>query len=135
MTQARRIALMTLVVRDYDEAIAWYREKLGFELIEDTPLGQGKRWVVLGPNGAQGACLLLAKADGPMQQDAVGNQTGGRVFLFLHADDFSRDHQAMQARGVTFHEEPRRENYGTVAVFSDLYGNLWDLLEPAQQNV
>jgi catechol 2,3-dioxygenase-like lactoylglutathione lyase family enzyme len=135
MTQARRIALMTLVVRDYDEAIAWYRGKLGFELIEDTPLGQGKRWVVIGPNGAQGASLLLAKADGPAQQGAVGNQTGGRVFLFLHTDDFSRDHQAMQAQGVEFREEPRRESYGTVAVFSDLYGNLWDLIEPAQQIV
>ncbi|WP_159586149.1 VOC family protein [Chelativorans xinjiangense] len=131
----RRIALTTLVVRDYDEAIAWYREKLGFEVSEDTPLGEGKRWVVMGPQGADGASLLLAKADGPAQEAAIGRQTGGRVFLFLHTDDFRRDYRAMQARGVIFREEPRQENYGTVAVFADLYGNLWDLIEPGATNV
>ncbi|MCT7377301.1 VOC family protein [Chelativorans salis] len=132
---SRRIALTTLVVRDYDEAIAWYREKLGFEVAEDTPLGQGKRWVVMGPQGADGACLLLARADGSVQEAVVGGQTGGRVFLFLHTDDFRRDYHAMQARGVAFREEPRQENYGTVAVFADLYGNLWDLIEPRNTNV
>ncbi|WEX10016.1 VOC family protein [Chelativorans sp. AA-79] len=132
----RRIALTSLVVWDYDEAIAWYREKLGFRVIEDTRIGDGgKRWVVVGPQNAGGACLLLAKADGAAQEAAIGNQSGGRVFLFLHTDDFRRDHQAMQARGVVFREEPRRESYGIVAVFADLYGNLWDLLEPFDRNV
>jgi catechol 2,3-dioxygenase-like lactoylglutathione lyase family enzyme len=125
----RRIATVALVVDDYDEAIAWYSEKLGFTLAEDVDLGGGKRWVILSP-GQGGARLLLAKADGERRSARVGDQTGGRVFLFLETDDFARDHQAMQAKGVSFREEPRHEAYGTVAVFSDLYGNLWDLIEP-----
>jgi catechol 2,3-dioxygenase-like lactoylglutathione lyase family enzyme len=125
----RRIATVALVVDDYDEAIAWYSEKLGFALAEDVDLGGGKRWVILSA-GQGGARLLLAKADGERQSARVGDQTGGRVFLFLETDDFARDHQAMLAKGVSFREEPRHEAYGTVAVFSDLYGNLWDLIEP-----
>ena len=125
----RRIATVALVVDDYDEAIAWYSEKLGFALAEDVDLGGGKRWVILSA-GQGGARLLLAKADGERQSARVGDQTGGRVFLFLETDDFARDHRAMLAKGVSFREEPRHEAYGTVAVFSDLYGNLWDLIEP-----
>lgn len=125
----RRIATVALVVDDYDEAIAWYSAKLGFTLAEDVDLGSGKRWVTLSP-GQGGARLLLAKADGERQSPRVGDQTGGRVFLFLETNDFVRDHQAMLAKGVSFREEPRHEAYGTVAVFSDLYGNLWDLIEP-----
>ncbi|WP_353644426.1 VOC family protein [Mesorhizobium sp. WSM2239] len=127
---ARRITTVALVVADYDEAIAWYTQKLGFRLIQDVDLGGGKRWVTVGPAGSAGAQLLLARADGDKQRSHVGDQTGGRVFLFLETDDFSRDHEAMLARGVEFREEPRREAYGTVAVFADLYGNLWDLIEP-----
>lgn len=126
---ARRIATVALVVHDYDEAIAWYVEKLGFSLHQDVDLGEGKRWVVVGPQG-EGARLLLAQAKDERELSRVGDQTGGRVFLFLETDDFDRDHQAMRERGVTFKEEPRREGYGTVAVFADLYGNLWDLIEP-----
>jgi catechol 2,3-dioxygenase-like lactoylglutathione lyase family enzyme len=125
----RRIATVALVVGDYDEAIGWYTEKLGFALAEDVDLGGGKRWVTVEP-GNGGARLLLAKADGEHQASRIGDQTGGRVFLFLETDDFVRDHQAMLAKGVSFKEEPRREAYGTVAVFADLYGNLWDLIEP-----
>lgn len=132
----RRVATVAVVVRDYDEAIAWYRDKLGFVLEEDADLGDGKRWITMMPSRGSGqgagARLLLARAVGAEQSARVGNQTGGRVFLFLETDDFKRDHQAMLARGVTFREEPRAEPYGTVAVFSDLYGNLWDLLEPAK---
>jgi catechol 2,3-dioxygenase-like lactoylglutathione lyase family enzyme len=127
MTQS--IATVTLVVADYDEAIAFYRDQLGFSLIADTDLGGGKRWVLVGPSGANGARLLLAKADGSEQQAFVGNQTGGRVTLFLQTDDFMRDHQAMLERGVNFLEAPRHEAYGSVAVFEDLYGNKWDLIE------
>jgi catechol 2,3-dioxygenase-like lactoylglutathione lyase family enzyme len=127
---ARRIATVALVVADYDEAIAWYTQKLGFRLIQDADLGGGKRWVTVGPAGSAGAQLLLARADGDKQRSHVGDQTGGRVFLFLETDDFSRDHEAMLARGVEFREGPRREAYGRVAVFADLYGNLWDLIEP-----
>jgi len=123
------LALVTLVVRDYDEAIAWYTQALGFELLEDSALGGGKRWVRVAPRGGTGAALLLAKANGERQQARVGDQTGGRVALFLHTDDFHREHAAMQARGVRFVETPREEPYGTVAVFEDLYGNRWDLLE------
>jgi catechol 2,3-dioxygenase-like lactoylglutathione lyase family enzyme len=128
---ARKIATVALVVADYDEAIAWYMQKLGFRTVQDVNLGDGKRWVTVGP--AEGGCahLLLARADGDKQRSRIGNQTGGRVFLFLETDDFFRDHQAMVARGVQFREEPRREAYGTVAVFADLYGNLWDLIEPS----
>jgi len=125
----RRIATVALVVGDYDEAIRWYTDKLGFALAEDADLGGGKRWVTLEP-GDGGARLLLAKADGARQTARVGDQTGGRVLLFLETDDFFRDHRAMLAKGVSFKEEPRSEAYGTVAVFSDLYGNLWDLIEP-----
>jgi catechol 2,3-dioxygenase-like lactoylglutathione lyase family enzyme len=128
MTQ--RIALMTLVVDDYDAAISWYTGKLGFALVEDTALEDGKRWVVVAPRGAAGGGLLLAKAVNERQRQAVGSQAGGRVFLFLHTDDFRRDYAAYKERGVTFVEDPRREPYGTVAVFTDLYGNRWDLIEP-----
>lgn len=124
---AQYIGYVALVVRDYDEAIAYYTTALGFELVEDTPI-EGKRWVLVRPSGG-GTCLLLARAVNPEQASRVGNQTGGRVFLFLHTDDFRRDYEAMRARGVRFMEEPRREAYGTVAVFEDLYGNRWDLLE------
>ena len=126
---ARRLATVALLVADYDEAIAWYCDRMGLVLAEDVDLGGGKRWVTLEP-GAGGARLLLAKADGVRQAARIGDQTGGRVALFLETDDFSRDHAAMRARGVAFKEEPRREAYGTVAVFSDLYGNLWDLIKP-----
>lgn len=120
-----------MLVRDYDEAIAFYTRALGFELIEDTDQGNGKRWVLVAPPGAQpGTCLLLAKAEGDEQQQAVGNQSGGRVFLFLYTDDFWRDYRAMRERGVHFLEEPRTEAYGIVAVFRDYYGHKWDLLEP-----
>jgi catechol 2,3-dioxygenase-like lactoylglutathione lyase family enzyme len=125
----RRIATVAMVVGDYDEAITWYTEKLGFALAEDVDLGGGKRWVTLSA-GTNGARLLLARADGESQLSRIGDQTGGRVFLFLETDDFARDHQAMLAKGVSFREEPRHEAYGTVAVFADLYGNLWDLIEP-----
>ncbi|MEM1147593.1 MAG: VOC family protein [Pseudomonadota bacterium] len=121
---------VTLVVSDYDTAIIFYTQKLGFSLLEDTPLDAGKRWVRVAPPGAQTA-LLLAKADGAAQTAVIGQQTGGRVGFFLQTDDFARDHGAMQAKGVTFREAPRSEPYGTVAVFQDPFGNLWDLIEPA----
>ena len=124
------IATIALVVAEYEEAIVFYRDAVGFTLVEDTPLAPGKRWVVLAPPGRDGARLLLAKADGPDQQAVVGRQAGGRVMLFLQTDDFDRDHARMRANGVHFLEEPRREAYGTVAVFVDLYGNKWDLIEP-----
>ena len=123
------IGSMALVVRDYDEAIAFYTQKLRFSLLEDTDLGGGKRWVRIAPPGATETCLLLAKGSSPEQQAHIGNQTGGRVFLFLHTDDFWRDYSEMKSRGVAFLEDPRRETYGTVVVFQDLYGNKWDLLE------
>jgi len=126
----RRVATVSVVVADYDQAIAWYVGKLGFSLVEDVDLGGGKRWVTVEPGSGQGARLLLAKADGDRQVAAIGNQTGGRVFLFLETDDFARDHAAMLAIGVEFREAPRHEAYGTVAVFADLCGNLWDLIEP-----
>jgi len=119
------------VVGDYDEAIDYYVRTLGFALREDTPLGSGKRWVVVEPQGGAGSGLLLAKAANDRQRQAVGQQTGGRVFLFLHTDDFQRDYAAYRERGVTFMEGPRQEAYGTVAVFTDLYGNRWDLIEPS----
>lgn len=126
----RSIATVALVVENYDEAIAWYVERLGFVLTDDVDLGGGKRWVTVAPANGQGARLLLAEASGEMQASRIGDQTGGRVFLFLETDDFARDHQAMLAKGVAFREAPRHEAYGTVAVFADLYGNLWDLIEP-----
>lgn len=125
----RRIALVTVVVADYDEAIAWYTGKLGFQLLQDVDQGH-KRWVVVGPAEGGGAALLLARASDEAQRSRIGNQTGGRVGLFLHTDDFHRDHAAMLAAGVQFLEAPREEPYATVAVFRDLYGNTWDLLEP-----
>jgi catechol 2,3-dioxygenase-like lactoylglutathione lyase family enzyme len=124
----RRLSLTALVVRDYDEAIDFYVNKAGFELVDDTDQGGGKRWVVVSPGAASGA-LLLAKAAGPEQAARVGDQTGGRVFLFLETDDFARDHGRMIAAGVRFLEAPRHEPYGSVAVFEDLYGNRWDLIE------
>ncbi len=124
------IAQLALLVRDYDEAIAWFTRALGFELLEDTPVGAGKRWVRVAPPGARECGLLLARAATPEQLAAVGRQSGGRVFLFLHTDDFRRDHAALKASGVRFVEEPRHEPHGTVAVFEDLYGNRWELVEP-----
>ena len=126
------ITAVSLLVRDYDEAIAHYTQALGFELLEDTPLGNsGQRWVRVAPPGSTGTAILLAKAKGDAQLARVGDQTGGRVGWFLQTDDFWRDYQAMRERGVSFLEEPRVESYATVAVFADLYGNKWDLLEPA----
>jgi len=126
-----RIALVTLVVPDYDAAIAFYRDALGFDLLEDTPLGPTKRWVRVAPKGG-GTALLLAQADGAGQRAAIGNQTGGRVAFFLETDDFGRDHERFRRAGVRFAEQPRREPYGTAAVFSDPFGNRWDLIEPAR---
>jgi catechol 2,3-dioxygenase-like lactoylglutathione lyase family enzyme len=125
------LATVSVVVRNYDEAIAYYTGALGFRLVEDSPRGPGKRWVLVAPPGAEaGGCrLLLAQAKNAAELAAVGNQTGGRVFLFLQTDDFYRDGRAFKARGVEFLEEPREEDYGTVAVFRDLYGNKWDLLQ------
>jgi len=125
----RHIALVTVVVADYDEAIAWYTGKLGFQLLQDVDQGH-KRWVVVGLAEGSGAALLLARASDEAQRSRIGDQTGGRVGFFLHTDDFHRDHAAMRAAGVQFLEAPREEPYATVAVFRDLYGNTWDLLEP-----
>jgi catechol 2,3-dioxygenase-like lactoylglutathione lyase family enzyme len=126
---SRRIATIALVVRDYDEAIEFYCGLLGFDLVADTSLGGGKRWVLVAPRGG-GARLLLAAADGAEQMARIGDQTGGRLGFFLETDDFARDHQAFTIAGVRFLEMPRYEPYGTVAVFEDLYGNKWDLIEP-----
>jgi len=123
------IAHIAIVVRDYDEAIAWYTRVLGFRLIEDSPRTPDKRWVLVGPAGGTGTALLLARAANAEQASRIGNQTGGRVFLFLHTDDFQRDYSAYLARGVKFIELPRQESYGSVVVFEDLYGNRWDLIE------
>ncbi|ASY61505.1 Glyoxalase family protein [Sinorhizobium sojae CCBAU 05684] len=125
------VARIAILVPDYDEGIVFYCGRLGFELIEDTDLGGGKRWVLVRPKGARETALLLARAEGERQQAAVGNQTGGRIGFFLFTDDFARDHVAMLAAGVTFLEGPRHEPYGTVAVFADPFGNRWDLLQPA----
>lgn len=129
----QHLSLTAVVVRDYDEATAFFVGKLGFELQEDTRLEEGKRWVVVAPPGSTECGILLAKAANPGQAQAIGNQSGGRVFLFLATDDFNRDYQAFRKRGVRFLDEPRRESYGTVAVFEDLYGNRWDLIERTQQ--
>ena len=126
------LALVTLVVDDYDEAIGFYTGKLGFDLVEDTPLVDGNRWVVVAPPGSTGTRVLLAEAASPTQRERVGDQTGGRVAFFLHTEEFERDHEQLRAAGVTFVETPRHEPYGTVAVFEDLYGNRWDLIEPAK---
>ena len=127
MSQA--IGAVALLVRDYDEAIAYFTNTLGFDLAQDENLGRGKRWVVMSPRSKMGAALLLTKAVTPEQLVAVGRQAGGRVFLFLHTDNFWRDYNEMASRGVRFTEEPRREPYGMVVVFEDLYGNRWDLIE------
>jgi catechol 2,3-dioxygenase-like lactoylglutathione lyase family enzyme len=127
------IGLVSIVVRDYDEAIDFYTRVLGFELVEDTVLSPVKRWVVVRPPGSEGrGChLLLAKAANPEQESRIGNQTGGRVFLFLYTDDIRRDHESLLRHGVTIVRPPTQEEYGTVLVFSDLYGNLWDLIQKA----
>jgi catechol 2,3-dioxygenase-like lactoylglutathione lyase family enzyme len=126
------IGQIALLVRDYDEAIRFYVDSLGFRLVEDRYIpDQDKRWVVIAPRGANSSHLLLARAVGAEQASRIGNQTGGRVFLFLHTDDFWRDYHAYQAKGVVFVREPKEHDYGTVAVFQDLYGNLWDLLQPS----
>ncbi len=124
----QRLSLISLLVADYDEAITYYTQKLGFDLLEDSPQGE-KRWVVIRPKGASETAILLAKASNDQQKQQIGNQCGGRVFLFLHTDDFWRDHSLMQQHGVKFLETPREEAYGTVAVFEDLYGTRWDLLQ------
>jgi lactoylglutathione lyase len=129
----QHIGGIALVIADYDDAKSFYCDTLGFDLIEDTPMPDGKRWLLVAPPGSSETRLLLAKAINPAQQASVGNQTGGRVFLFLHTDDFWRDYKAMQQKGVHFCEEPRTETYGTVVVFEDLYGNRWDLLQLAGQ--
>ncbi|HLP39765.1 VOC family protein [Lacibacter sp.] len=126
----QRIAQLALVVRDYDEAIAFYRDQLKFSLIEDTTLSETKRWVVMAPPGNSNTCLLMAKAANEEQLSRVGNQTGGRVFLFLYTDDLNRDYEYYLTVGIKFVRPPSKEEYGTVAVFEDLYGNLWDLIEP-----
>ncbi len=126
----RHIAAISLLVRDYDEAIAYYTQKMGFVLLEDTDLGGGKRWVRIAPRGAAETSLLLARAANERQGAQVGDQMGGRVGFFLHTDDFRRDLAAMSAQGVNFVEAPREESYGTVVVFEDLYGNRWDMIEP-----
>ena len=130
----QRIAHIALVVNDYDEAIEFYTKKLEFQLLEDTKLSEGKRWVMVAPKGAKECCLLLAKAANDQQSARVGNQTGGRVFLFLHTDDFWRDYDKLKSREITFVRPPENFEYGTVAVFEDLYGNLWDLVEPNENN-
>jgi len=127
----QHLTCLALVVPDYDEAIAYYTGTLGFDLIEDTPRGNDKRWVLVAPPGARETRLLLAKAASPEQHARIGDQTGGRVFLFLETDDFWRDHRRLLERGVEFLEAPRVEDYGTVAVFRDRYGNRWDLLQCA----
>jgi uncharacterized glyoxalase superfamily protein PhnB len=128
----QNLAQIALVVTDYDEALAFYTKRLQFTLIEDTILSETKRWVVIAPPGSDGCRLLLAKAANEEQQTRVGNQTGGRVFLFLHTDNFQRDYQRLLDQGIKIVREPASESWGTVAVFADLYGNLWDLIEPGK---
>ena len=128
----QHIAHIALLVRDYDEAIQFYTGKLHFTLIEDTVLSETKRWVLVAPKGSNECCLLLAKAANAEQETRIGDQTGGRVFLFLYTDNFWTDYETMVKEGVEFVREPKVESYGTVAVFRDLYGNLWDLLEPVK---
>jgi len=130
----QRIAHIALVVREYDEAINFYTQKLGFRLIEDTKLSKDKRWVIISPPGAKECSLLLARAANEEQLSSIGNQSGRRVFLFLFTDDFWRDYNTMLSNEINFIREPKKESYGTVAVFEDLYGNLWDLLEPNDVN-
>jgi len=128
------IGSVTLIVPDYDEAIAWFTRVLSFSLIEDIALGHGKRWVLVAPPGPAGTRLVLAEPADDRQAARVGDQTGGRVFLFLHTDDFWRDHARMKAGGVSFMEVPRHEAYGWVAVFEDMWGNRWDLLQPTERS-
>jgi catechol 2,3-dioxygenase-like lactoylglutathione lyase family enzyme len=127
---SQAIAAVTLLVPEYDDGIAFYRDILGFDLVEDSDLGGGKRWVLLRPPGQAGTALLLARADSDAQRARIGDQTGGRVFLFLETEDFARDHARYEAAGVRFLAAPRHEPYGTVAVFEDPFGNRWDLIEP-----
>jgi catechol 2,3-dioxygenase-like lactoylglutathione lyase family enzyme len=126
----KTLAHVTFLVRNYDEALTFFTEALGFGVVEDTPLPDNKRWLLVAPPNSNGTALLLAEATTPEQVQTIGNQAGGRVFLFLHTDNFERDYQRMQSRKVKFLESPRQEPYGTVAVFQDLYGNKWDLLQP-----
>jgi catechol 2,3-dioxygenase-like lactoylglutathione lyase family enzyme len=129
---SRHLMHIALVVNDYDEAIKFYTEKLNFKVVEDTVLSQTKRWVLISPAGSNGCCLLLAKAVNDEQKSRIGNQTGGRVFLFLHTNNFQEDFSNLKKNGVTIAREPSQEEYGKVAVFADLYGNLWDLIEPSK---
>jgi catechol 2,3-dioxygenase-like lactoylglutathione lyase family enzyme len=130
----QRIAQVALVVRDYDEAIKFYLEKLDFQLLEDTKLSEDKRWVLIAPKGKGGCCLLLAKAANERQLASIGNQTGGRVFLFLSTDNFWADYNKMVSKNINFIRLPKQEKYGVVAVFEDLYGNLWDLIQPNENS-
>lgn len=129
----QQLALISLVVKDYDEAIAFYTQQLHFLLVEDTVMSPTKRWVVVAPPGSNGCNVLLAKAATAEQATRIGNQTGGRVFLFLHTDNFERDYNNLLANNITIVRPPQQEPYGTVAVFADIYGNLWDLIEPASK--
>ena len=130
----QRLAHIAIVVNDYDEAIKFYTEKLHFDLVENSKLSETKRWVLVRPKGGNSCCLLLAKAASEDQRSRVGNQTGGRVFLFLHTDNFERDYQNLLDHQIEIVRQPQREKYGTVAVFKDIYGNLWDMIEPAEPN-
>lgn len=130
----QHLAHVALVVNDYDQAINWYQNKLNFRLVEDTQLTEEKRWVMMAPPGAKETCILLAKASNHQQLKAVGNQTGGRVFLFLFTDDFERDYVKMLASNVNFVRNPEEQPHGKVAVFEDLYGNLWDFIQPNENN-
>ena len=130
----QRIAHISLVVKDYDDAIEFYTKKLNFTLLEDTKIDENKRWVMVAPPGAKECCLLLAKASNERQTESVGNQTGGRVGFFLFTDDFWRDYNTMTDRNINFIRTPTEFEHGTVAVFEDLYGNLWDLIEPSENN-
>ena len=132
-SMSQTIGYISLLVRDYDEAIAFYTAALGFTVVEDKPVPPDKRWVLIAPRGRTSPCLLLARAATPEQQSRVGNQTGGRVFLFLHTDDFQSDYRDLKTHGVQFVKPPQAESYGTVAVFEDLYGNKWDLLQLRDQ--
>ena len=131
----QHLAMVAIIVRDYDEAILYYTKTLSFILVEDTVLSESKRWVIISPPGSSGCNLLLAKAANEEQKSHIGNQTGGRVFLFLYTDDFWRDYKDLQEKGVDFVREPSSETYGTVSVFKDLYGNLWDLIEPKNKSL
>jgi len=130
----QRLAHIAIVVDDYDPAIKFYTGKLHFDLVEDTQLSETKRWVLVRPKGGDSCCLLLAKSTNEEQQSRIGNQTGGRVFLFLHTDNFERDYQSLLDNKIEIVRPPQKEVYGTVAVFKDIYGNLWDLIEPTDEN-